>query len=107
MTEMNNRTVTYGMLLLFVSLIVLAACESQGAKLFWSNRCKECHTINGKGGSSGPNLTYVGSKRSREYIFQQIKDPKSHNPNSDMPAFGTRLSDQDINALADYLADMK
>ena len=92
------------MLLLFFSLIVLAACESQGAKLFWSNRCKECHTINGKGGSSGPNLTYVGSKRSREYIVQQIKDPKSHKPNSDMPSFRNELTEQEINALADYLS---
>jgi mono/diheme cytochrome c family protein len=106
MTDMNDRTVTYGMLLLFVSLMVLAACESQGAKLFWNNRCKECHTIDGKGGSSGPNLTNVGGKRTREYIVQQIKDPKSHNPNSDMPSFRNALSEQDINALADYLSGL-
>jgi mono/diheme cytochrome c family protein len=107
MTDMNDRTVAYGMLLLFVFLVVLAARESQGAKLFWNNRCKECHTIDGKGGSSGPNLTYVGGKRSREYIVQQIKDPKSHNPNSDMPSFRNDLSEQDINALADYLSGLK
>jgi mono/diheme cytochrome c family protein len=110
MTKMNDRMVTCGMLLLFVTLVVtlavLAACESQGAKLFWSNRCKECHTIDGKGGSSGPNLTYVGSKRSREYIVQQIKDPKSHNPNTDMPSFRSDLSEQEINAIADYLSGL-
>jgi mono/diheme cytochrome c family protein len=90
-----------------ILFIALAGCESQGARLFWNNRCKECHTINGKGGSSGPNLTYVGGKRSRDYIVQQIKDPKSHNPNTDMPSFRDELSDQEISDLADYLSGLE
>jgi mono/diheme cytochrome c family protein len=91
----------------FLTVIMFAGCESRGSQLFHNKKCIECHTINGVGGSSGPNLTSVGSRRSREYIVQQIKDPKSHNPNSDMPAFGTRLAERDINALADYLAGMR
>jgi len=87
--------------------IILAGCESQGAKLFWNNRCKDCHTINGKGGSTGPNLTFVGGKRSRDYIIMQIKDPKSHNPNTDMPSFRDKLSEQEINELANYLSGLK
>ena len=67
----------------------------------------DCHTLKGKGGAVGPNLTYVGSRRTREYIYQQIKDPKSHNPRTEMPSFGGRVSEEDINALADYLAGMK
>lgn len=90
-----------------IVFIVLAGCESQGARLFGNNRCKECHTINGKGGSTGPNLTYVGGKRSRDYIVQQIKDPKSHNPDTAMPSFRDKLSDQEISDLADYLSGLK
>jgi mono/diheme cytochrome c family protein len=89
-------------------VIGISGCEmnSRGAQLFRNGRCKECHTINGKGGSSGPNLTFVGSKRSREYIIEQIKNPKSHNPNSDMPSF-SNLPAQDINDMADYLSGLK
>jgi len=91
------------------ALAALAACSmnSRGAEVFEREKCRDCHTLKGNGGAVGPNLTAVGSKRSRDYIFQQIKAPKSHNPNSDMPSFGTRISEQDINALADYLAGMK
>ena len=87
----------------------LAACSSssKGAEVFRREKCMDCHTLKGKGGSVGPNLTYVGSKRSRDYIIQQIQDPKSHNPNTEMPSFGTRLPEQDINALADYLSGLK
>jgi len=91
------------------ALAALAACSmsSKGAEIYKREKCMDCHTLKGKGGAVGPNLTVVGSKRSREFIFQQIKDPKSHNPNTEMPSFGTRIPEQDINALADYLAGMK
>lgn len=104
---MKVGALALGAFLSGILFIVLAGCDSQGARLFWNNRCKECHTIDGKGGSSGPNLTYVGGKRSRDYIVQQIKDPKSHNPNTDMPSFRDKLTDQEISDLADYLSGLK
>jgi mono/diheme cytochrome c family protein len=104
---MKVKTLALGAFLSGILFMVIAGCESRGARLFWNNRCKECHTINGKGGSTGPNLTYVGAKRSRDYMVQQIKDPKSHNPNTDMPSFRDKLSDQDIGDLADYLSGLK
>jgi mono/diheme cytochrome c family protein len=90
---------------LFVNI---TGCEmnSRGAQLFEKSRCKECHTIKGRGGASGPNLTIVGSRRTREYIIEQIKNPKSHNPNTEMPSF-SEMPEQDINDLADYLSHLK
>jgi mono/diheme cytochrome c family protein len=97
-----------GMLLIGYLFTAVTGCEmnSRGAQVYQNNRCKECHTIKGKGGSSGPNLTYVGSKRSREYVIEQIKNPKAHKVNSDMPSF-SHLPAQDINDLADYLSGLK
>jgi mono/diheme cytochrome c family protein len=92
---------------LFISAVAGCEMNSRGAQLFRKGRCKECHTINGKGGSAGPNLTFVGNRRSREYIIEQIKNPKSHNPDSEMPSFNTTLPEQDINDLADYLSHLK
>ncbi len=74
--------------------------------MFKSNDCIACHTINGKGGSVGPNLTYVGQRRSRSYIIEQILNPKSHNSNTAMPSFA-HLPEKDINDLADYLSSLK
>jgi mono/diheme cytochrome c family protein len=86
-----------------------AACSSssKGAEVFRREKCMDCHTLKGEGGAVGPNLTRVGSKRSRDYIIQQIKDPKTHNPNTEMPSYGSRIPEQDINALADYLSGLK
>jgi mono/diheme cytochrome c family protein len=96
-------------LLIGAAAASLVACEeySRGAKLFRHNECVMCHTINGKGGAVGPNLTYVGSRRSRDWIVQQIKKPSFHNPNTAMPSFAGRLSEKDINDLADYLSSLK
>lgn len=82
---------------------LLASCaEPKGAEIFRRERCSACHSIRGAGGGAGPGLDSVGSRRTREYIIEQIKNPKSHNPNSAMPSFGY-LPEEDINALADYL----
>jgi mono/diheme cytochrome c family protein len=91
-----------------VLIIFLTACgkEPRGAILFKTHRCIECHDIKGKGGSAGPNLTYVGQRRSRDYIIEQIKNPASHNPNTAMPSFSS-LPEADINELADYLSKLK
>jgi len=90
-----------------LSLVLFTACESRGSRLFHTGKCIECHTISGEGGSSGPNLTDVGSRRSRDYIIQQIRNPRSHKPDTDMPSFEGRLPEKDIEDLADYLSGLK
>jgi len=106
---MKVKTLGLGAFLSGLLFISLAACESnsRGSNIYQSQRCKDCHTLKGKGGAVGPNLTSVGGKRSRDYIVVQIKDPKSHNPNTDMPSFRDKLSDQEIGELADYLSGLK
>jgi cytochrome c553 len=106
---MSIRLAFVALSLVIVSIIVIAGCEtnSRARQLVEQNKCRDCHTIKGKGGASAPNLTTVGSRRSREYIYQQIKDPESHNPNTAMPSFGDRLSEQDLDSLADYFAGLK
>jgi hypothetical protein len=103
----KNEIVPSFFIIVFL-FISITGCDlnSRGSQLFQNGRCKECHTIKGKGGAAGPNLTFVGSKRSREYIVEQIKNPKSHNANSDMPSFSD-MPAQDINDLADYLSSLK
>ncbi len=83
-----------------------ASAEKPGEAVFKAQGCPACHTIGGIGGKVGPDLTKVGSRRDREWIEGQIKNPKSHNPDSIMPAFAG-LPEKDLEALADYLSGLK
>jgi ubiquinol-cytochrome c reductase cytochrome b subunit len=77
-----------------------------GAKLFSSQGCIACHTVHGQGGNIGPNLSNIGAQAlSRAWLTQQIRDPKSHDPSTAMPAF-TSLSDQQVNQLVDFLESL-
>lgn len=77
-----------------------------GEAIFKAQGCPACHKIGGIGGSVGPDLTRVGSVRTEEWIEEQIRNPKSHNPNSIMPSF-VKLPESDVEALSDYLASLK
>ncbi len=105
---MTNRKSLLTIIVIGILIIVITSCEmnSRGAAIFRNSRCIECHTIKGKGGSAGPDLTTVGKRRSREYIVEQIKNPKAHNANTNMPSFRD-LPAQNINDLADYLSRLK
>ncbi len=77
-----------------------------GAKLFSSQGCTACHTVNGSGGDIGPNLSNEGAKgHSIPWLTQQIRDPKSHDPSTAMPAFDS-LSDKQVQNLVDFLESL-
>jgi mono/diheme cytochrome c family protein len=104
-----HKTASILVVLAVLFAALLAACESnaRALQLIEEHKCLECHMLKGKGGAVGPSLTNVGGRRDREYIYQQIKDPKSHNPRTAMPSFGDRLSEQDLDILTDFLAGRK
>jgi putative heme-binding domain-containing protein len=45
------------------------------ALFFGTARCSSCHIVNGRGGLLGPELSTVGSARSRAYIVESIREP--------------------------------
>lgn len=89
-------------------LVVTAAQTSPkpGEAIFKAQGCTACHMLGGIGGTVGPDLTKVGSRRSKEWIEEQLKNPKVHNPNSIMPSFA-RLPEKDREDLADYLSGLR
>ena len=87
-------------------LMAGSPAENPGGALFSAQGCSSCHSIDGAGGNAGPDLTHVGARRSRQWIEQQIRNPKSHNPDSTMPGFAG-LPGKDIEDLANYLAGLR
>lgn len=50
--------------------------QSLGESLFFGTAgCSSCHIVNGRGGRLGPELSKVGSARSRAYLVESIRQP--------------------------------
>jgi mono/diheme cytochrome c family protein len=100
--------------------------EARGREIFYSNGCNYCHTqyvryFDTAGGPvsmggnyvfdnpmilgserTGPDLSYVGRKRSAAWEIRHWKDPRAMSPLSIMPSFEF-LSDQELEDLATYI----
>ena len=100
--------------------------QELGRTLFYSNGCNYCHTQYARavdnamgpvsqGGDyaydqpltlgsirTGPDLAYIGRKRSQQWEIDHLKDPRQFSPMSVMPRF-TFLSDTDLRAISEYL----
>jgi mono/diheme cytochrome c family protein len=72
--------------------------DADGAAVFASAGCGGCHTFGAanSNGTVGPPLD--GIDLSKDEIEQQVRDG-----GGGMPAFGDRLSDAEIEAVADYV----
>ncbi len=79
---------------------------SPGQAVYKAQGCSACHMLDGVGGNVGPDLSRIGKKRDKEWIEQQLRNPKSHNPQSIMPSFN-KLSEKDLDDLAIYLAGLR
>jgi mono/diheme cytochrome c family protein len=60
-------------------------------------------------GVKGPDLGNVGQDPAHtvDWFKAQIRSPKSHKPKARMPSFEGKIKDEDLNALAEYLTNMK
>jgi nitric oxide reductase subunit C len=79
---------------------------SPGAAVFQTKGCITCHSLHGVGGGTGPALDTVGRTYSQEELENYIRNPKSVDPASEMPA-QTQLTDKEIKAVASFLANLK
>jgi cbb3-type cytochrome oxidase cytochrome c subunit len=85
---------------------------NRGKQLVLEKGCRACHVINGRGGTIGPDLTYVGDKAPEQYDYSRLsghktafawhvahlKEPRALVPDTVMPNFN--LSTKDAQALA-------
>lgn len=78
---------------------------TDGEQLYQKHGCSACHAINGIGGTTGPDLTHVGSKRDRAWLIGHFKDPDDFVKNSAMPK--VEAPDADLEKLTDYMLSLK
>lgn len=86
--------------------MIVGAGVSPGAAVFQARGCMNCHSIHGKGGTSGPPLDAIGRKLNKEQIEHYIRDPKAVNPKALMPP-QKDLSDKEVEEVSLFLANLK
>ncbi len=77
------------------------ADTANGRALFGELRCVSCHAVNGRGGTMGPELTRIGDKVRRPWLFSYLKDP--HRVQPDTPMLRYRLTDDQLRDLTAFL----
>ena len=67
-----------------------------------------CHTVHGRGGEEGPDLSQVGAKRDRAWLERAVRDMRYEKPDTKMPPVPPeKLSDQDLKTLLDWLTSLR
>jgi ubiquinol-cytochrome c reductase cytochrome b subunit len=69
-----------------------------GAQLFHTRGCENCHAVAGYGGHRGPDLSTVGDRMTKEQITLRIL-----NGAYNMPAFASSLKPEQVRALVTFL----
>jgi len=53
----------------------------RGENIFYDSEgiasCSKCHLVKGQGGAVGPDLSYVGTSRTREFLLESILNPSA------------------------------
>ena len=80
----------------------MVTTQLSGLEVFNTQGCAACHTIDGVGGTGGPELSKAGFRWTKAAIRKQILTPKD----ASMPAY-THFSEQELNDLVDYLASLQ
>jgi mono/diheme cytochrome c family protein len=97
-------------LLFFVLGCVIYAAPLVAAEevSIYDKRCRLCHSVAGSGGpmaQMGGALDGIGSKHDAVWLKEYLRDPKSKNPRTKMPAL--KLTDEERDAVVQYLLSLK
>jgi mono/diheme cytochrome c family protein len=83
--------------------IVSLSDVSKGLTVWKNSGCTNCHTIgDDPGGSTGPSLTGIGDKYTVEQLKVLITDPRSIDPQAQMPS--QNVAGENLDYLAKYLS---
>jgi putative heme-binding domain-containing protein len=55
-----------------------------GERIFWA-QCGRCHTVHGRGGPLGPDLSRIAQSQTREQLTRALRDPNASIPDGYKP----------------------
>lgn len=74
------------------------ALERQGALIFQSKQCRNCHSLGELGGQRGPALDTVAVRLTQDQLIRQVIQGGGN-----MPAYGNNLNPAETTALVSFL----
>src|SRR6266567_482563 len=77
------------------------ALERQGALVFQSKQCRNCHSLEDTGGQRGPALDTVAVRLTQDQLIRQVIQGGGN-----MPAYGKNLSPAETTALVAFLESL-
>lgn len=81
------------------------SAEIRTASRVFATRCAECHSLDGDGDpTAGGALDRVGAEHDAAWLREWITDPSAIDEFVDMPAFGGRLTPEEMDAIVSHLA---
>lgn len=75
-----------------------APLELVGASLLQKKQCRNCHSLDGKGGKRGPELSDVATRLTYNQLVRQVLQGDGN-----MPAYGKHLKPPEVSALVGFL----
>ncbi|MCB1158091.1 MAG: c-type cytochrome, partial [Leptospiraceae bacterium] len=78
---------------------------TQKEPLKFTQLCRACHALGGKGGNTGPALDGVAKKYDSQYLEKWIANPASIKPGTNMPKLP--LSDTELKEIVNFLGEQK
>jgi len=79
-------------------LVGRSALERQGALVFQSKQCRNCHSLGENGGQRGPALDQVAVRLTQDQLIRQVIQGGGN-----MPAYGKNLTPPQTTALVAFL----
>jgi cytochrome c551/c552 len=79
------------------------ADAERGRELYARARCVTCHRVDERGGTVGPDLSTIGSRVTREWLWSYLQDPFRDQPDTLMPRFS--LGPAEARDIAIYLSE--
>ncbi len=87
-----------------VILSEAGSLKEKGAALFEEYDCYACHRIGSEGRFVGPDLTWLGRRKDRDWERVWLADPDAWKPGTFMPNF--ELSEPEVEALTAHLEQL-
>jgi len=79
--------------------------ELVGSLVFQNKNCRNCHALEGSGGKRGPDLTFVGTRLTRDQLIDQISNGTPGGGN--MPAYAEQMKPAEMSAVVDFLVNRR
>jgi ubiquinol-cytochrome c reductase cytochrome b subunit len=74
---------------------------AEGAQIYLSNGCGNCHMVNGVGMKVGPPLNGLSQRRSKGWVEKHFANPPALSPGSIMPPY--KFAPYDMDRIVQYL----